>query len=87
MVSFRQKLKITKMRPNFVYDICEIISLTDFMIDKQTSSDSLSFTVSIGVSTFRDGDTVLSIVDRADKALYKAKKTGKNCVVTENELK
>ena len=76
-------LKIAQRKGN---DICKVISLTDFMVDKQTSNNSLSFTVSIGVSTFRDGDTVLSIVDRADKALYKAKETGKNCVVTEKEL-
>ena len=43
-------------------------------------------TVSIGVSTYRSGDTVKSMVDRADQCLYKAKAAGKNRVVAENVL-
>ena len=39
-------------------------------------------TVSIGVSVFRDGDDENSIVKRADDALYKAKRRGRNCIAT-----
>lgn len=38
-------------------------------------------TVSVGVSTFQTGDTRDSIVERADLALYKAKRNGRNQVV------
>lgn len=41
----------------------------------------LSVTVTIGVSTIRDGETVDEMVNRADKALYRGKKEGKNKVV------
>ena len=37
-------------------------------------------TVSIGVTTFKEGDTINSIIRRADQALYKAKEKGKNRV-------
>lgn len=41
---------------------------------------------SFGVSQVREGDTMEDTVDRADKALYLAKNSGRNCVKTENDL-
>jgi diguanylate cyclase (GGDEF)-like protein len=38
-------------------------------------------TISVGVSTFKDGDDKISILKRIDVALYKAKENGKNQVV------
>jgi diguanylate cyclase len=35
-------------------------------------------TISCGVATFREGDTLDGVFSRADKALYRAKKAGKN---------
>ena len=43
-------------------------------------------TLSGGVSQYRKGDKVLDMIDRADQALYKAKKAGKNKIFDENEL-
>lgn len=42
----------------------------------------VSSTVSIGVTEFISGDTVKTIMQRADQALYDAKQKGKNCIVT-----
>ncbi|NPA58044.1 MAG: diguanylate cyclase [Aquificae bacterium] len=39
-------------------------------------------TVSLGISFYRKGDTIKSLVRRADAALYEAKKTGKNKTIT-----
>ncbi len=66
--------------------ICEAIAKLSVVIDEAKPEKVLNFTVSIGVSAVRDGDTELTIIDRADKALYKAKQTGKNRVVHEKEL-
>ncbi|MEZ4104415.1 MAG: GGDEF domain-containing protein [Candidatus Paceibacterota bacterium] len=38
-------------------------------------------TVSIGVSAYADGDTPEDLKSRSDKALYQAKKNGRNCFV------
>jgi diguanylate cyclase (GGDEF)-like protein len=40
------------------------------------------FTVSIGISTYRRDLPLERIVGRADEALYKAKQSGRNCVVS-----
>lgn len=40
------------------------------------------FTVSIGLAEYRENDTLEAITDRADKALYHAKQTGRNRVVS-----
>lgn len=45
---------------------------------------TVSFTVSIGVTQLGKNDTVTKLFTRADKALYNAKKAGKNCVKSLN---
>ena len=44
--------------------------------------ESVTITVSCGISSFNEGDNISQVFDRADKALYKAKDNGRNqCVV------
>ncbi len=74
--SFKQAMKKAQL-------LCRSIAKTDYQIDDARPNDKLSFTVSIGVSTLRKDDTVESLVDRADKAMYQAKHLGKNQVVGE----
>jgi diguanylate cyclase (GGDEF)-like protein len=45
--------------------------------------ESLSVTISIGATKFLQGDTPDSLIARADKALYKAKKNGKDQIYME----
>ena len=42
--------------------------------------------MSIGASSFSKNDSVSTIIDRSDKALYQAKRTGKNRVVGEEAI-
>ena len=44
---------------------------------------TLTVTMSIGATKFHKGDTPESIINRADKALYKSKHNGKNQITTE----
>ncbi|MBH0026624.1 GGDEF domain-containing protein [Pseudoalteromonas sp. SWN29] len=41
---------------------------------------NISLTISIGLAPIQTGDTVLKILERADKALYEAKNNGRNLV-------
>ena len=65
--------------------ICKSIAKAQYSIDNANSMEQqcgtgLSFTVSIGVSAYRKGDTEETVTERADKALYMAKRGGKNAV-------
>jgi diguanylate cyclase len=52
---------------------------------RKTTGESFgNVTVSIGVACLRAGDTPERFVERADEALYRSKKSGRNCVTQEN---
>ena len=54
-------------------------AVQDLRVD--TASDcKLSISISIGAVQYTDGDTAHSLIDRADKALYMAKASGRNCI-------
>jgi len=48
------------------------------------SQGALRLTTSIGVSEVREGDDVSSLLSRADKALYEAKRSGRNLVLPQS---
>jgi diguanylate cyclase len=54
---------------------------------KKTGQPIGNITVSIGVSEIRERDTAISVVERADAALYMAKDSGRNNVKSEKDLK
>lgn len=72
--SYRYSLKVARL-------LCRSIAKTDYMVDEAQPGTRIRFTVSIGVTTLEPDDTVTSIVERADKALYRAKHLGKNRTV------
>ena len=43
-------------------------------------------TVSVGVAALKPGDTIQSLIGRADKCLYAAKRQGRNRVMCETDL-
>lgn len=66
--------------------LCTRISSNRYLAESQDASGLLYLTTSIGVAEVRPNDSVATLVERADKALYTAKRTGKNKAVGENSL-
>jgi len=52
----------------------------------KTQKEIGKITISCGVAEVRDDDTVDTVVDRADQALYLAKESGRNTVKSEKDL-
>jgi len=50
---------------------------------KNLLGQNLQVTFSAGLATVRNGMGLYDIIEKADKALYKAKSSGKNCIKTE----
>jgi diguanylate cyclase (GGDEF)-like protein len=51
------------------------------------AGDPIRLTISIGVAGYpRDGITRTQLLDAADKAMYRAKSLGRNCVCSASEL-
>ena len=79
--------------PGADLDICAVVAerirnaLADCKITRRSTGEELpGITVSIGVGQFQGGESMEDLIDRCDRALYQAKKSGRNRVVTERDL-
>src|SRR3984957_14495904 len=62
-------------------------SVAECQITRRSTGDILpGITVSVGVAQFRPGESMAQFLERCDSALYLAKRTGRNRVVTETRL-
>jgi diguanylate cyclase len=62
-------------------------AIAECRITRRSTGEVLSsITVSVGVGQFQPGESMTDLIERCDRALYVAKRTGRNRVVTENEL-
>ena len=55
------------------------------LMKRSTGQNLGRVTVSVGVATTRNGDTVQSLIARADGCLYAAKRNGRNRVICETD--
>lgn len=56
------------------------------LIRRSTAESLGRVTISLGVATWRKGDTISSLMERTDACLYAAKRNGRNCVIAEIAL-
>lgn len=62
-------------------------SISQLKLEKKAKSESLgTITVSVGVAQYQPGESLENLVNRADKALYFAKNSGRNRVATESDV-
>jgi diguanylate cyclase len=55
---------------------------------KKSTGDILgAITISIGVAQFASGETVETVIRRADACLYGAKHAGRNLVINQNDAR
>ncbi|MCK1358724.1 GGDEF domain-containing protein [Bradyrhizobium sp. 199] len=62
-------------------------AIAECQITRRSTGETLpSITVSIGAAQFQPGETMNELVERCDRALYLAKRNGRNRVIAETEL-
>ena len=64
-------------------EIQNLIRNHHFIIKKDKT---LQMTSSMGISTLHSTDTPHLLIERADQSLYLAKRKGRNCIITEDQL-
>ncbi|MFH1283443.1 MAG: diguanylate cyclase [bacterium] len=55
------------------------------LLTNQETMENLTSTITIGAAELQKGDDEIQLIEKADKALYKAKQSGRNCVRIYNQ--
>jgi diguanylate cyclase len=66
--------------------ICSEVAGARYAHETKSGRLEFGFTTSIGLSEIHRYDTVISMIERADKSLYASKNAGKGCTRTEKDL-
>jgi diguanylate cyclase (GGDEF)-like protein len=69
-----------KVKSEQARELCENIRVHIKSITMPKALNNHPVTLSFGVSELRDNEIYLDVIKRADRALYKSKKAGKDCV-------
>jgi diguanylate cyclase (GGDEF)-like protein len=67
--------------PQMTAEVADLVRLLVRRTKPRDSNHDFDLTVSIGATVMTGKDSIESVIDRADQAMYQAKKSGKNKVV------
>ncbi len=77
---------IDRIDSHYIIDVCERLRTAIEEINFTVDAETIPTSASIGIAFSRHSDTPKMLVDRADKALYLAKDSGRNTVKSEVDL-
>ncbi|MBZ0107253.1 MAG: GGDEF domain-containing protein [Candidatus Scalindua rubra] len=77
---------IDRIDSHYIMDVCERLRMAIEAINFTVDSDTIPTSASIGIAFSKQSDTPKMLIDRADKALYLAKESGRNTIKSEVDL-
>jgi len=77
---------IDRIDSHYIMDVCERVRIAIEAINFTVDSDTIPTSASIGIAFSKQSDTPKMLIDRADKALYLAKESGRNTIKSEVDL-
>ncbi len=77
---------IDRIDRNYILDVCERLRAAIEAINFTIDSERVPTTASIGIAFSSPTDTLRTLIERADRALYFAKQSGRNIVKSEEDL-
>lgn len=79
-------IMIDSIDRQFVRDICERFRKDIETINFKVDENLVPISISAGVAYYKESDTTETIIERADKAMYLAKRSGRNIIKSEEQL-
>ena len=77
---------IDRIDSHYIMDVCERLRIAIEAINFTVGSETIPTSASIGIAFSKQSDTPKLLIDRADKALYLAKESGRNTIKSEVDL-
>jgi diguanylate cyclase len=79
--------------PGATLDVCAEVAerirrrIGEARLTRRTTGEEISsITISIGVAQFRLAESAEGLIERCDRALYQAKRSGRNCTIRESSI-
>ncbi|MHC4267066.1 MAG: GGDEF domain-containing protein [Planctomycetota bacterium] len=77
---------IKRIDMHYIQNICERLRSSIEAMNITIDNNTIPISISIGIAFCNQSDTSKTLIDRADKALYLAKLSGRNTIKTEEDL-
>jgi len=77
---------IDRIDSHYIMDVCERVRIAIESMHFTINDETIPTSASIGIAFSKHSDTPKKLIDRADKALYLAKESGRNTIKSEVDL-